>query len=497
MRRGWMIVIAAVLATSAWLVSAALSREPLAALVPGEPLVAVVAPDLPTLAARVRQLPAAEAYLQSRAHDAYRDSKLGLKLADRAKRLGKVAGMELTLATLLRHAGSETVLAVYDIGELSFLLLVRMSPAEQAKLAFVERRGDFTERVYEGRTYRGKIDPDADLAFVFYQQDDLLMVADRVDLIEQALQAQAKPTSLPRLVDAERYRKLLAMEPAAGAADALLWLDMAALREDRYFRAYWAWQNFAELQPVEAALVGFACDGKSMSEKRVLLAPAPAATSTGPAYDGPGLVSYVAVDGEGEKSLAAHLGWPLTGTGLADTTAARVLVAEPYREAETGVVRLRLGAVVAVPDVEPSALLQQTADRLRRAMPHLPASFALQNDNGVVSLRIAPELTGAYAARRDNLLFLANDRALLDRLRNATKPDGASMREALRVDGEAANLLADFLRQAGRLDAAQGEGATFAVETLPLLLEAVGKFDRMNAVTQAHADGWRQETTWR
>ncbi|HPM78175.1 MAG TPA: hypothetical protein PK961_13870, partial [bacterium] len=135
--------------------------------------------------------------------------------------------------------------------------------------------------------------------------------------------------------------------------------------------------------------------------------------------------------------------------------------------------------------------------RLRRAMPHLPASFAPQNDNGVVSLRIAPELTGAYAARRDNLLFLGNDRALLDRLRNATKPDGASMREALRVDGEAANLLADFLRQAGRLDAAQGEGATFAVETLPLLLEAVGKFDRMNAVTQAHADGWRQETTWR
>jgi hypothetical protein len=53
-------------------------------------------------------------------------------------------------------------------------------------------------------------------------------------------------------------------------------------------------------------------------------------------------------------------------------------------------------------------------------------------------------LTGAYAARRDNLLFLANDRALLDRLRNATKPDGASMREALRVDGEAANLLAIF-----------------------------------------------------
>jgi hypothetical protein len=67
--------------------------------------------------------------------------------------------MELTSRRWLRHAGSETVLAVFDIGELSFLLLVRMSPAEQAKLAFVERRGDFTERVYEGRTYRAKIDP--------------------------------------------------------------------------------------------------------------------------------------------------------------------------------------------------------------------------------------------------------------------------------------------------------------------------------------------------
>jgi len=492
-----MIVIAAALVTGSLLVSAALSREPLAALVPGEPLVAVVAPDLPALAAHVRQLPAAEAYLQSRAHDAYQDSKLGLKLADRAKRLSKVAGMDLTLATLLQHAGSETVLAIYDIGELSFLLLVRMSPAEQAKLAFVERQADFTERVYEGRTYRAKIDLDADLAFVFYQQDDLLMVANRVDLIEQALQAQAKPTSLPRLVDAERYRKLLAMQPAAGEADALLWLDMAALRDDRYFRSYWAWRNFDELQPLAAALVGFDCDGKAMHEHRALLGAVPQAPAAGPAYDGPGMVSYVAVDGDVEKTLGAHLGWPLTGAGLADSTAARVLVAEPYREAETGMVRLRLGAVVAVPDVQPAALLQQAADHTRRAMPHLPASFAPQNDNGVTSLRLAPELAGAYAARRDGLLFLANDRALLDRLRNATKPGGATMRETLRVDGEAANLLAEYLRQAGQMNAAQGVGATFTVETLPLLLEAVGRFDRMNAATQAHADGWLQETTWR
>ncbi len=94
-------------------------------------------------------------------------------------------------------------------------------------------------------------------------------------------------------------------------------------------------------------------------------------------------------------------------------------------------------------------------------------------------------------------MLFRSDRALLDRLRNATKPGGATMRETVRVDGEAANLLAEFLRQAGQLGAALGEGATFTVETLPLLLEAVGKFNRMNAATQAHADGWLQETTWR
>lgn len=497
MRRLWIIVMVAVLVPAALLVSAALSREALLTLVPGEPLVAVAAPDLPTLAANVRKLPVAEAYLAGRAHAAYRDSKLGLKLADRAKRLSKVAGMELNLSTLLAHGGSESVLALYDIGELSFLLLVRMSPAEQAKLAFVQRQGDFTERVYEGRTYRAKIDPAADLAFVFYRQDDLLMVSNRVDLIEQALLAQAKPTTLPRLVTSARYQKLSAMQPGAGEADAVVWLDMAALREDRYFRTYWAWANLDEMERLEAVLVGFDCDGRTMRERRALLGPSPQETAAGPAYDGPGMISYAALDADLEKTLAAHLGWPLTGAGLADTSAARVLVAEPYREPETGIVRLRLGAVVAQSPVEPAALLRQVADHTRQAMPRLPASFAPQNEGGVVSLRVAPELAGAYAAVQDGLLFLANDRVLLDRLRAETGREKINTVERLQVDGAAAKHLAVFLRQAGQLNAAQGTGANFATETLPLLLEAAGSFKQMKAVTEAVADGWKQETQWR
>jgi hypothetical protein len=66
-----MIVIAAVLATSAWLVSAALSREPLAAFASANRWSPSSRPTCDPGGARAATA-GAEAYLQSRAHDAYR-----------------------------------------------------------------------------------------------------------------------------------------------------------------------------------------------------------------------------------------------------------------------------------------------------------------------------------------------------------------------------------------------------------------------------------------
>jgi hypothetical protein len=115
------------------------------------------------------------------------------------------------------------------------------------------------------------------------------MVADRVDLIEQALQAQAKPTSLPRLVDAERYRKLLAMEPAAGGRRAALARHGRVARRPLFPRVL----GVAKLRGAAAGggRAGRLRLRRQIDEREARIVGARARGDVDrPAYDGPGLV---------------------------------------------------------------------------------------------------------------------------------------------------------------------------------------------------------------
>jgi len=486
-------ILLAVAAMAVWATVAA-SRTSLLEWIPGEPLVVVAADDLPQLAARVRELPAAKEYLDGQAHDAYSDSKLALKLADRAKRLGKLAGTELTLSTLFAHAGGETALALYDIGELQFLVLVRMDAAEQSKLEFVKAKADFTERVYEGRTYLAKVDYNAGQAFAFYQQNDLLVVSNNIDLIEGALLARAQPDAQPRLVAGDTYRRLRELQPDLTAADATVYLDMKRLRDDRYFKVYWAWRNFDELAAVDAVLIGFDCDGRTMRERRALLGP----TAVAPpylAYDGD--MSALLPGGESTTArLSAHLGWPLNELDLDGRAEALLLIAQPAIDEETGVVVLRRGAAIADVQTTPTHVLQAVAAGMTAPRPALPYALTPKTVNGVVSLTTLPELPGAYAMRRGDLLLLADDETLLRAMAEKVKRDEPGPLQTANVTGEAAMQLATFLQQAKQWGAARDDGASFATNTLVSILQAAGNFKRMTAVTTPQPGGLVQETRW-
>ena len=473
------------------------SADDLLTLVPGRPLVAFHTAEFAGLASRVRELPAAGEYLKSKARDAYADSKLALKLADRAERLGTLAGMPLTLETLVDHARSEAVLALYDIGELQFLLILRLPAAEQAELAFVKNKAKFTQRVYEGRTYWSQVDYASGVGFLFYQEDDLLFVATGADLLEGALLAKAKPDASPRLVGEADFQKLPAVDPEVTHADATVFLDLKRLRDDRYFRAYWVWRNRAELAADDAALVGFSCDGRAWRERRAVLGSATAAAAPELRYDGRGLVAFQS-GGEGVTAqLRSFLGWDAAALNLENTATARLLVAMPYLDPQTGLWSLHAGAVLRETTHAPAEVAGAAAADLRQTHPALAGRLQPQSAaDGAVCLGTMAGMPGLCAARQGDLLFLAESDAFLRDLLARVKPGEPGPLHRATVAGGAAADLAKFLRQADDLGAISDSGSEFASTTLIDLLRSAGSFAAMSTVAVPVAGGWRQETVW-
>lgn len=470
--------------------------ESLLEYVPGRPLAALRAADFGALAARVKVLPAAEEYLNSNARAAYADSKLALKLDNQAQRLSKLAEMPLTLATLAEKAPGETVLALYDIGNLQFLLLVRLDPVAQAELPFVQNKDRFTERVYNGRTYLARRDERSGQVFLFYQQDDLLFVANNVGLLESALLAQSKPAEQPRLVDEEDYRHLWELAPSFAEFDALLFLDLNLLKDDRYFRTYWVWNNWQEFAGLKAGMVGFSCDGAQVVERRVLLGDTIAATPRGLAFGGAGMTGYQA-GGEGAgKQLTAFLGWDLSGLEIDPHVTSRLLVAQPVVDEQTGLQTVRLGAALDAAGLSPEAVIETVTARLAEKRPALRGRLTPQTKDGVTTLTLLPGLPGAYAAQKGEILLLANDEALLREMQTQVDFTEAGVWRAARVDGAAATAVAEFVNQADHLGLVYDSGADFTTGVLKYLLVSAGRFQHLQTVTRPIADGLWSETVW-
>jgi hypothetical protein len=493
----WLAAALAAISLAAWRASPMFSGDSLLAAVPGRPLVAIHAQNLGDLARRVEALPAAQAYLKSKARDAYADSKLALKLSDRAERLSALAGMPLTLEALLDAAKGETTLALYDIGELQFLALTRLPAAEQAKLAFIADRARFAQRVYDGRTYFAKVDGESGLAFLFYQQDDLLIVASSPDLIEGTLLALAKPDAGARLAADPDWPKLLALDPDLPGADAVMFLDLGRLTRDRYFKAYWAWKNVADFEAIGAALVGFSCDGRSLRERRALLGPTPAAPPPALTYEGEGMAAFAAGGDGTTAQLQRSLGLDFSAASLDGRVSARLLVAAPEADATTGLIEAHAGAALAGADLDAVRTLEAAAEKLRAARPALRSKFVVQSTADGAALAASPGLPSVYAKRQGDLLLIADDPAFLTKLASQVKQGAPGPLQASQVDGAALKRLAEFLRQADGLSAFSGDGAEFAGGALVDILRSGGSFAKMRSATRPAAGGLLQETEWR
>lgn len=247
------------------------TRLELTRYAPDGALIYIEVHNLKRLLSQWRASSAHRRYGQSANWRAFQNSRLYLRLLDRLQPIEAALGFELTEQHLSALAGSQSALAIYDIGKLEMLLItVTTRPDAFASLLF-KQRSAFRQRTLNNQVYyvREGTHPEtqekATAGFAFAQ--GILIVASSESLLRRTLGNLTAPTedrlsvSVNRLIDG-----LTDFTPH----DITVWLDQKRLNTDRYFQHYWIHKNRTALTPIEAALIDMEVTPTALRERRWL-----------------------------------------------------------------------------------------------------------------------------------------------------------------------------------------------------------------------------------
>ena len=110
---------------------------------------------------------------------------------------------------LTQVAGSQSVLALYDIGKLQFLYITRLSSANSAHSQLWQTRAKFETRKVGDATFYLRRDPESEREVEFAVNGNYLLLATREDLMAGALQLMAgsndKDKDKGRTIEAEPW----------------------------------------------------------------------------------------------------------------------------------------------------------------------------------------------------------------------------------------------------------------------------------------------------
>ena len=195
----------------------------------------------------------------------------------RTRLLGRLgsAGDEFTAASGLPNdldllnsvAGGQSALAIYDIGNMKFVYLSRLSAAKLAQTKLWQARGTFQARSASGKTYFAKTDAGSKRVASFAHDGDLLILATGENLMSATL---AQLTATTGSLRSEPWFD--AVWNAAGNNGALRMVyNMQALVRSPHFRSYWIQHNVSELKPFNSGAATLTRSGREWVESRVLL----------------------------------------------------------------------------------------------------------------------------------------------------------------------------------------------------------------------------------
>ena len=243
------------------------TSDPVARLFPAGSLLYVEAWDFAGLLTDWNASAEKKLWLASDNYQVFSRSRLFLKLSDAHKEFADAAGFLADLPMVHSVAGTQSALAMYDIGALEFLYATRIETSAAVNSVLFKQRNSYETRSVAGQSYYVRRGGNGRTA-AFASVNGLLLLATREDLVANALKLSAGQPE-PALVREPWYTAAVAAAQRQG--EVRMVLNMRGLLDSTYFRSYWVQRNASELRPYSAGAVDLFREAGQLREERVLI----------------------------------------------------------------------------------------------------------------------------------------------------------------------------------------------------------------------------------
>jgi hypothetical protein len=241
--------------------------------VPSGALLYLEAKDFSSLLADWNGSPQKQQWLRSGNYQVFSRSRLLLRLRDANNQFATAAGFPPDMNFLAQMAGSESALALYDIGKLQFLYITRLPSANSMQSQLWQTRSKFETRSSGGKTFYLRRHPQSEREVAFAVSGNYLLLATREDLMAGALQLMAKSSgheAQARSIESDPWWSQ-AVAAAGVPGDLRMVLNLDKIVPSPYFRSYWVQQNVTDMKQYAAAISDLYRGSQEYREERVLL----------------------------------------------------------------------------------------------------------------------------------------------------------------------------------------------------------------------------------
>jgi hypothetical protein len=236
--------------------------------VPSGAVLYLQAKDFSSLLADWNASPQKRQWLVSSNYEVFSRSRLFLRLNEASGQFTDAAGLPPDMNFVGDMAGSQSALALYDIGKLQFLYITRRASASSMQSAMWQTRSKFDARSAGNATFYVRRDPQSQREVAFAVSGDFLLLATREDLIANALQLLQGGQG--QTIESEPWWSS-SVAAAGPEGDLRMVLNLEKIIPTPYFRSYWIQQNVSDLRQYRAAVSDLFRSGQEYREERVLL----------------------------------------------------------------------------------------------------------------------------------------------------------------------------------------------------------------------------------
>ena len=267
------------------------------AMLPQGALLTIEAKDFAGVLKRWIQSPEQAAWLKSSNYDVFSRSRLFGRLGDAQGEFARAAGLPPDVSFLNEVAGTRSVFAWYDIGNLEFLYITQLPSGAADKTRLMQLRGKFETRQVAGHNFYvrtsgadGQENVGQPRTVAFAAVGDWLLLATREDLISGALALIASQNTGKGSPDSLASSAWFSdAKSAAGTkeGDLRMTLNLDKIVPSPYFRSYWVQRNVTEMKQYRSAVSDLYIGTGEIREERVLLprAGAPAVVTSATSED--------------------------------------------------------------------------------------------------------------------------------------------------------------------------------------------------------------------